>query len=411
MLSRKRNFWPALAMLAIAGCSGGSGGGSIAAPPGNPPPPAAAPQISIQQVFTQLPAFAQPVGMQQAPGDASRWFVLEKNGIVQTFANNPASSSSSVFLDISSVVNSSGEGGLLGMAFHPNYPLTPEVFISYTRTGAVTPLVSHVSRFLSTNNGLTLNAATEQIILTLPQEQTNHNGGDLHFGADGYLYAGFGDSGGGGDPREYAQDTGNVHGSIVRLDVTGGTPYAIPAGNPFSANAVCTGGFANGTDACPEIYAWGLRNPWRFSFDALTGKLWAGDVGQGNWEEIDVIEVGENYGWNDREGAHCFDPATGCATNFKEPITEYDHSMGDRSVTGGYVYRGSAIIDLAGWYVFGDFVSGRIFAIPEDSQDGVLPETLLESGLSVVSFAESNDGELYVIDFGVGTIHEVQAAP
>lgn len=398
----------ALVSIELAACGDGGGNFAVTPPGGQPPPSDTVPQIATQRVFDQL-SFSQPVALQQAPGDSTRWFVVEKGGVVRVFANNASSSSSSIFIDLSAVVNSSGEGGLLGVAFHPNFPLTPEVFVSYTRSGAGTPLVSFVSRFFSTDNGQTLNAGSEQIILTLPQEATNHNGGDLHFGPDGNLYIGFGDSGGSGDPREYAQDTSNIHGSIVRINVDGNAPYETPAGNPFAGNSNCTQGF--GGAPCPEIYAWGLRNPWRFSFDRATGKLWAGDVGQGSWEEIDLIDVGQNYGWNDREGAHCFDPSSGCATNFTDPITEYDHSMGDRSVTGGYVYRGAAIADLVGWYVFGDFVSGRIFAIPEDSQPGVVPDVLFESGMSIVSFAEDINGELYVLDFGLGTIHEVQAAP
>lgn len=409
----KRNLLLALVSIGFSACGGG-GANTVTVPGGQIPPPTSAPAITTQRVFTQL-SFTQPVALRQAPGDLTRWFVVEKSGVVRVFANNANSSSSGIFLDISGVVNASGEGGLLGIAFHPDYPTTPEVFVSYTRTGAATPLESFVSRFFSSDNGQTLNAGTEQVILRLPQQATNHNGGDLRFGPDGYLYIGFGDSGDGGDPREFAQNTNTLHGSIVRLDVEGGSPYAIPTGptgNPFSTNAACDSGIPTlAPSPCPEIFAWGLRNPWRFSFDASTGWLWAGDVGQGSWEEIDVIEVGQNYGWNYREGAHCFDPAPGCATNFTDPITEYDHNSGDRSVTGGYVYRGTAIADLVGWYVFGDFVSGRIFAIPADSQPGVDPDVLLDTSLSIVSFAVDNNDELYVLDYGLGTIHKVQTAP
>ena len=304
-------------------------------------------------------------------------------------------------------MNSTGEGGLLGMAFHPDFPVTPEVYVSYTRSEA--PLISYVSRFFSTDGGQTLNAATEQPLLTMSQPESNHNGGDLNFGPGGNLYIGFGDGGGGGDPRGYAQDTSNLHGTIVRLNIDGAEPYEIPAGNPFSVNSPCVQGF--GGAPCPEIFAWGLRNPWRFSFDPVTGKLWAGDVGQGAWEEIDVITAGQNYGWNAREGANCYPPGSSCETTFADPIAQYDHSAGDRSVTGGFVYRGAAIPALVGWYVFGDFVSGRIFAIPEDGQPLVEPELLVESGLSVVSFAADRDAELYVLDFGTGTIYKLEAAP
>jgi glucose/arabinose dehydrogenase len=203
------------------------------------------------------------------------------------------------------------------------------------------------------------------------------------------------------------QNANTLMGAIVRVDVNGGSPYGIPAGNPFESNAVCTGG--SGVLPCPEIYAWGLRNPWRFSFDSVTSKLWAGDVGQGSWEEVDVIEAGGNYGWNVREGAHCFSPASGCAEGFIEPISEYDHSLG-RSITGGFVYRGTAISELAGWYVFGDFGSGRVFGIPADSAIGVMPDVLHEAGLQIVSFGEGIDGELYVLHFG-GTMHQIVDAP
>lgn len=396
----------AMTITVLSACGGSSSGGTVTQPP-DQPPETGAPQIATLRVFEQL-SFVDPVVLRQAPGDTSRWFVAEKGGVIRVFANNPGSTGSNIFLDISSIVNSSGEGGLLGMAFHPNFPTRPEVFVSYTRTES--PLVSYVSRFFSNNSGQTLNAFSEQPILTMSQPETNHNGGDIHFGPDGNLYIAFGDGGGGGDPRGYAQDTGNLHGTIVRVNVDGGAPYAIPAENPFSANAACTQGF--GGAACPEIYAWGLRNPWRFSFDAVTGMLWAGDVGQGAWEEVDVITAGANYGWNEREGANCYPPGASCADTFTDPVTQYSHDDGDRSITGGYVYRGSSIPDLAGWYVFGDFVSGRIFAIPEDSQPGVEPDVLLDTALSIVSFAEDADGELYLLDFGgAGTIHRLEAAP
>ena len=387
-----------------AGC-GSSGGDTVSMAPPDPPG-STAPEIAVNRVFTALPAFNSPVAMKQAPDDANRWFVAEKQGFIRVFANNVDASSASVFLDISSVVNAANEGGLLGFAFHPDFPLTPEVYVSYTRSGA--PLVSYISRFLSTDDGQTLLAGSEEVILTVLQPETNHNGGDLMFGPDGLLYAGFGDGGGSGDPLGNAQDDTNLHGSIVRIDVSGSVPYSIPAGNPNATNDLCTQGY--GGAPCPEIFAWGLRNPWRFSFDAFTGVLWAGDVGQGDWEEIDRIQAGQNYGWNVREGAHCFNPATGCGDTFTDPVTEYDHSLG-RSVTGGYVYRGNSISDLTGWYVFGDFISGRLFAVREDSSDGVVPEELLDTDLSIVSFAEDSSRELYFLDFNVGTIHKIENTP
>jgi glucose/arabinose dehydrogenase len=385
----------------IVGCGGGGNKTGVII---SPSPSEVAPTISTQTVFGNL-SFNQPVGLLQAPGDSTRWFVVEKSGLVHVFANDQSVMSTSTFLDLRGVINASGEGGLLGMAFDPGFPLVPEVYVSFTRSGS--PLVSYISRFTSTDNGITLNPLTEEVILTVNQPDTNHNGGDLAFGPDGYLYVGFGDGGGGGDPSGNGQNTNTLMGAIVRLDVVGGSPYGIPAGNEFESNPVCDGG--TGDLPCPEIYAWGLRNPWRFSFDIVTAKLWAGDVGQGNWEEIDVIEPGGNYGWNVREGAHCFSPASGCADSFVEPISEYDHSLG-RSVTGGFVYRGTALPDLVGWYVFGDFGSGRLFGIPEDSAAVTAPEVFEETGLQIVSFGQGADGELYVLHFG-GTIHQIVDAP
>ena len=403
-----RYFGPVLTCavaLLTAACGGGSSGGGPVVGPPMPPPVDTPPAIKTTAVFTQL-SFSQPTTLRQVPGDASRWFVAEKGGVIRLFANDPNATSSSIFLDISGRVSASGEGGLLGFAFHPDFPLTPEVFVSYTRGN---PFTSYVSRFYSTDNGLTLEPTVEDVLLTLPQPASNHNGGNLAFGPDGLLYVGFGDGGGSGDPNENGQDTSNLHGTIVRIDVDGGTPYAIPAGNPFAGNAACTQGV--GAAECPEIYAWGLRNPWRFSFDAGSGALWVGDVGQNAWEEIDRVEVGGNYGWNDREGAHCYDPPAGCATaGLIDPVTEYGRDVG-ASVTGGYVYRGAAIPDLVGWYLFGDFVSGRILAIPADSSGLVAAEEMLASALSIVAFGEDNDGELYVVDFSLGRIHRLDAAP
>lgn len=392
-----------LACSLVAGC----GNGNDFNPAGSDAPPTgAAPATAMLRVFDSL-AFNQPLAMLQAPGDSSRWFVVERSGFVRSFANSPGVSSSMVFLDIRGIVDSTAsEAGLLGIAFHPGFPVTPEVFVSYTRTGS--PLVSYISRFFSTDNGQTLDAGSEEIILTVLQSSTNHNGGNVMFGPDRNLYIGFGDGGGSGDPDGNGQNPGNLLGNIVRINIDGGTPYEIPAGNPFAINARCVQGF--GSAPCPEIFAWGFRNPWRFSFDAVTEKLWVGDVGQAAWEEINVVEAGGNYGWNVREGAHCFSPPSDCADTFIDPITEYDHSLG-ASVTGGYVYRGSAIPALVGWYVFADFISGRLFAIPEDSLAGVTPMVLDETGLMIASFGVDTDDELYVVHYGAGTLHQITAAP
>jgi glucose/arabinose dehydrogenase len=364
----------------------------------------------LQQVFAGLtPAPAAPVSLQQAPGDTTRWFVVEQGGTIRAFANVDGATATLEFLDISDRVISGGERGLLGMAFHPDFPSTPDVYVSYT---GAPDLTSYVSQFSSADAGQTLDAASEQVILSVPQDFANHNGGNIVFGPDGYLYIGFGDGGSGGDPLDRAQDNTNLLGTMVRIDIDTAVPYAIPSadpGNPFAVNQTCPQGVTVGGEECPEIFAWGLRNPWRFSFDRQTGDLWVGDVGQNAWEEIDIVTAGGDYGWDDREGAHCFEPPSDCITDSIDPVTEYDRTLG-ASVTGGFVYRGVAVPDLVGWYLFGDFVSGRLFAVPADSVPGTEPEVLLETGLGIAAFGESVDGELFIVNYG-GSIHQVVSAP
>jgi glucose/arabinose dehydrogenase len=300
------------------------------------------------------------------------------------------------------VGTANGELGLLNMAFDPDFASNGFVYLSYTRSGP--PVASYISRFTSTDGGQTLEPASELVLLTLPQPYNNHNGGQLAFGPDGFLYAGFGDGGSAYDPENRAQDTASLWGTIIRIDVNT-VPYTIPAGNPFAGNALCAAG--TGVAACPEIFAWGLRNPWKFSFDRATGSLFAGDVGQGAWEEVDLIENGGNYGWSIREGAHCNTPSTNCPTSgLTDPVAEYDRTLGS-AITGGYVYRGNAINGLAGSYVFGDFGSGRIFRLA----NGAPPlEELLDSNALISSFAEDTTGELYVLNYGSGTILRIVEA-
>ena len=352
-----------------------------------------------------------PVAMLQAPGDASRWFVVEQRGIVRVFPNMPnvTNADVDVFADISARVIDGGERGLLGMAFHPDFGNGNfDVYLSYTRNNG--GLESAINRFRSIDNGLTLDTSMDDIILTIPQDFNNHNGGQITFGPDGFLYAGWGDGGSGGDPNDRAQDTTNLLGTMTRIDVDSAMPYAIPPDNPFSANAAnpCPQGF--GGNDCPEIFAHGFRNPWRWSFDAQTGELWVGDVGQNQWEEVDRVTNGANYGWRCREGAHDFNlTGAGCGGALTDPITEYNHSLG-QSITGGYVYRGNAIPELQGFYVYADFVQGRIWAIPATSQQGTLGEEILDTVFSISSFAEDNDGELYVIDYN-GAVHRIIDVP
>lgn len=393
-----KKYWIFLLFLSACGGGGNNGGGMQPDPPIVPIPPPAS--IQTQQVFAGVNLSA-PTALRQAPDDATRWFALEQRGVVTVFDNDTVAATGSTFLDISGRVQFVGEAGLLGIAFHPDFATNGEVFISYTAGG---PLTSRISRFYSADGNLTLDPSSEEILLTVTQPQGNHNGGDIHFGPDGYLYAGFGDGGGGGDPGGNGQNTMTLLGAMLRIDVDVAAGYAIPATNPFSGNVQCMQGF--GVAACPEIFAWGLRNPWRFSFDRASGDLWLADVGQGTWEEVDRISVGENYGWNTREGAHCYPPGSACdATGLTDPITEYGRDLG-QSITGGYVYRGLENGDLMGYYVFGDFVSGRIWAVEANSPIGTAAIELTNTGHSIAAFAEGVDGELYVVDYG-GTIHQL----
>lgn len=391
--------------LMACGGGGGSGGTTITPPPPPPPPPpptsgldqrpanatCIAPAMSTGSVAVQLtdaypglPAFNNPLKALQRPGDNSRWYVLEQAGRVRSFANNAAANSIDTLLDIDPQVAFNGgndERGLLGMAFHPQFANNGFIYLYYIDNGTN----SVISRWTSNDNGQTIDPGSEFEIIRINQDASNHNGGEIGFGNDGYLYIGLGDGGGGGDPLERAQDTTNMLGAMLRLDVDGASPFGIPPDNPFAGNPLCAANHSSNTD-CPEIYAFGLRNPYRWSFDSATGELWLGDVGQNQWEEVDRIDRGGNYGWDCREGAHDFEPA-GCAQNLIDPITEYNHSEGV-SITGGVVYRGSSIPALVGDYLFGDFGSGRIWNLSGDGQGGYVRNLLLNTNFGIAAFAE-----------------------
>ncbi|MEW5852031.1 MAG: PQQ-dependent sugar dehydrogenase [Myxococcota bacterium] len=355
-----------------------------------PARPTGGAQVNLTRAFPDL-TFEQPLLLLQAPGDASRFFVVEKAGRVKVFnAANPTTAT--VWLDITERVNDHGEGGLLGMAFHPDFAFNGEVYLSYTTDGTgqqgVSVFISRLSRFTSPDNGVTLDANSEDIVLTVTQPWDNHNGGHVAFGPDGYLYLGFGDGGSGGDPLDHAQNINTLLGAMIRIDVDSGEPYAIPPDNPFAL-----GGGA------PEIYAWGLRNPWRWSFDRVTGDLWVGDVGQNAYEEIDIIELGGNYGWNRKEGFHCYSTNPCEGQGWIDPVVEYPHSEGN-SVTGGYVYRGTEIPDLDGVYIYADFGRGTVWGLFYDAISGAAqPQVLVNSGVNVASFSEDLAGELYLLAY------------
>jgi len=368
--------------------------------------------LALERAFPNLASFANPVLLLQAPADGTTWYVVGQGGRVLAFDDEPAVATTRVYVDITSRVRSGGEMGLLGMAFHPGYPADPRVYLSYTHDSGA--LVSRVSEFRTRDGGATLDASSERVLLAVPQPATNHNGGHVAFGPDGLLYIGFGDGGSGGDPWGTignGQDLRTLLGKMLRIDVdgtTGAVPYRIPDGNPYAGAPPCNAGSA--TNACPEIYAYGFRNPWRWSFDRGNGGLWVGDVGQSALEEVDRVVSGGNYGWRCFEGTRAFNAACGPTVGTsRPPVAEYGRTAG-QSVTGGYVYRGTSIPALVGRYVFGDFVTGRLWHVAGDTPPtlDVTQAAALETGLSLASFAEGVDGELYVVNYG-GTLHRLRA--
>jgi len=415
----------ALPCLLLSACGGGGGSGNNNNPPPPPPPvvvgldarpdnmtcvaPARATlgTIDVANAFPNLPGLSAPTKVLVEPVPNPRWFALEKNGRVVTFDPNNAVSLTP-FLDLTGTASTSAnEGGLLGMAFHPDYPGVPEVFLSYTIEGTGGPrLHSVVMRFILDDVNSPGAGTVQQQIIEIDQFASNHNGGDIAFGPDEMLYLGLGDGGGGGDPNETAQDTTNLLGSMLRIDVMGtGAGYSIPVNNPFAAFAKC-GPTLNNANQCPEIYAWGLRNPWRWSFDEPTGDLWAADVGQNAWEEVNLILADRNYGWDCREGAHGFESA-GCNGPFEEPVSEYPHGSGNGSITGGFVYRGATIPGLYGRYVFADYLSGRIWALESDGMGGYTNEELINTSTGPSSFGIDQNGELYYTDINGGRIMQL----
>ncbi len=379
---------------------------SCVAPASNP---SAGATIALDEVFEGLPGFNQPLDMLQQPGESSRWFVLEKPGRVRAFANDPnVAAFDNDFIDLAASfnVNTSSEGGLLGMAFHPNFASNQHVFLSWTEGD---PMVSVIARFTSMDGGQTLDPGSRQDIIRVNQDFNNHNGGNIAFGNDGYLYIGLGDGGSSGDPNSRAQDTTNLLGAFLRLDIDSASPCAIPPTNPFAGNPVCPADHS-GTQSCPEIFAWGLRNPWSWSIDAATGDVWAGDVGQGTREEIDIVRLNGNYGWDCREGSIPFSgtQAASCSTasGLIDPVHDYPRSEGT-SVTGGHVYRGTALPALIGDYLFADYGSGRIWRLTDNGAGTWSEEELLDTPYSLAGFGQSNEGELYVVDIGGGTLYEI----
>ena len=395
----------ALAALALAACGGGSGEGV------QKPDAAPAAALTVQRVFPGL-SFSSPVAILQAPGDSTRWFVVEQAGQVRVFDNDPAVTAALLFVNIDGLdrVTSGGEAGLLGMAFHPDFPADPRVYLFYSHTDASLGLVSRLSVFSLSAAGFTLDPDSEQVLLTIekPMEATNHNGGGIAFGRDGFLYIGVGDGGGGNDQHGTignGQLLTTLLGKMLRIDVDG-TPYGIPTTNPFAASTTLCGTGGTGSQRCPEIFAIGFRNPWRWSFDRATGQLWVADVGQNALEEVDRVTLGGNYGWRCFEGTNNTGLDCGSPSNPLPPVAQYGRGVG-RSTTGGYVYRGTAIPPLVGRYVFGDFATGRIFNIAENTQPTLTLTGGFASGRNISSFGEDIDGELYVVDYSGGQLYRI----
>ena len=350
-------------------------------------PPSPPLGIATQLIVSGLHS---PLDLEQ-PGDGSgRLFVVEQGGTIRIIQN--ASLLPQPFLDISSKVIAQDEMGLLGMTFHPGFPANRKFYVNYVRNQGG-QFQSVIAEYLaSASNPNQADPASERILLTVDQvgNFTNHKAGQLGFGPDGFLYFGLGDGGSGGDPFGHGQNTQILLGKMLRIDVNGTSPglqYRIPPDNPFV-----------GGGGLPEIYSFGFRNPWRFSFDAATGRLFVADVGQDQFEEIDIVQRGGNYGWNIMEGLHCFNPPSGCnMAGLALPIAEYSHQEGN-AVIGGFVYHGSTLPDLRGTYVFGDFGTGKIWKLTEGPPGTWTRTLLLQSGLNISSFGQDAAGELYVVD-------------
>jgi glucose/arabinose dehydrogenase len=367
-------LWPLLSLLALGTLTG------VAYTAGRP----AEAGVELVPIVThglQLPLFVT-----HGADGSGHLFVVEQLGLIRVIDDGVLREAP--FLDLRDRVWTKGnEQGLLGLAFHPEHRRNGRFFVNYNRRedGATV-----VAEFTRNGRSLDVSAETERILLVVPQPYLNHNGGMMAFGPDGMLYIGRGDGGSKGDPQNRAQNPQEWLGKILRIDVNRGQPYAVPRDNPFVTGK-----------GRPEVFALGVRNPWRFSFDRETGMLWLADVGQYKWEEIDIVVAGGNYGWRIMEGAHCYNPEEGCSPDgLMFPIAEYGHEEGRCSITGGYVYRGPSVQGLRGTYVFGDYCSGELFGISADAnrKGSTVPRVLMRTGLRISSFGEDQAGEVYIVD-------------
>ena len=386
-------------VLTLAAC------GSPQAEAGTPntDTPNQTPEVRLEPVVSGL---TQPTSVVSAADGSGRLFITQKTGLLRIVKSG--SVLDTPFLDLTDTVSTSSEQGLLGIAFHPDYTQNGRFFVNYTRQDGTTV----IAEYRVSDDPNVADASSEKVLLSIAQPYSNHNGGDLVFGPDGYFYIGTGDGGAGGDPHGNGQNKNVLLGKMLRIDVdnaSDGEPYGIPVDNPFVGSA----------GARPELWAYGLRNPWRFSFDRETGDLWIADVGQNAFEEVNVQPAeskgGEDYGWNIMEADSCYNDAAPTSPletcdeqGLVKPVLEYSHDVG-QSITGGYVYRGEAVPALQGRYVYGDFGSGIIWSAVAQKGGSYQSSTLLDSGLNVVAFGEDETGELYVADFG-GTLYRFAPA-
>lgn len=358
-------------------------------------------QFTLEIAFPNL-RFEKPVDLQTPRDGSNRLFVVEQDGRIFAFANDPETSNKNLFLDITHKVRTNhGEEGLLGLAFHPNFAENGYFFLDYT---ASNPRRTVIARYqVKADNSAQANPASETVILEIEQPYGNHNGGQIAFGPDGYLYIAMGDGGSAGDPQGHGQNLKTLLGAILRIDVDQtetGQNYAVPTDNPF---------YDATAKRRLEIYAYGLRNPWRFSFDPETGWLWTGDVGQNHIEEVDIVEKGKNYGWNIMEGTTCYRAFDDCDQSGLElPIIEYNHDVG-KSITGGYVYRGKRVPALVGRYVYADYMTGRVWALAYNEQQQAESLQELQTDFYISSFGVDAANELYLCNHMDGRIYGVYA--
>jgi glucose/arabinose dehydrogenase len=376
--------------------------GSPAPTPTPTPPPPSADQLTAMgfKLETVVKGLNQPISVTNDRVNAGRLYIIEKGGAI--LIEQDGKVSQTPFLDITGKVGSSGsEQGLLGLVFHPDYKTNRFFYVDYTDRNGNTI----IARYTAAADGMTADPASAKQIMEIDQPYANHNGGQLAFGPDGMLYIGMGDGGSEGDPLGNGQKTTTLLGKILRIDVDHGDPYAIPPDNPF----------ANGDGGKPEIWDFGFRNPWRFSFDRQTGDLYIGDVGQAKWEEIDHIVAGTkgglNFGWKIMEGAHCYAPATNCdQSGLVLPISEIEHPAGC-AIIGGYVYRGSQYPQLNGVYFYTDYCSGAVWAVTHAASGAWTTTRVIKSPSTYAgysSFGEDLAGELYVTDLN-GALYRLTA--